>query len=262
MEKVFLSDIDGTLIKTNTPVHPATTAAIRRFMAAGGRFALCTGRAGEAVAALARELETNLPCILLGGALLYDFSTGKVLWKQPMDSGWRDLVRTIYESEPQAGINVCTEAQVFSLRKDKRLLERGVAEDRDAPLRNLDEIKGEAFKILVTHEELSAFDRIKERLVDGSRFHFCAASRHFYEITDAGVSKGSAAKTLLKLCGLGGHALYAAGDGGTDLALRDAANLFFAPETAPAFVRERADFIFPPPAEGGLAAALEKALTL
>lgn len=260
MKKIFLSDIDGTLIKTNHPVHEKTAEAIHRFTEAGGKFSLCTGRGGTAVAPLAQSLSVNLPCIVLGGALIYDFSAQKALWKRPLDTGWRELVSTIYEHEPEAGINVYTETEIFSIRKDSRLRNRGVAEDRDAPLRRLDEIQEDVFKLLITHEELPAFGRIAENHVDASRFHFCAASRHFHEITDVQVNKGRAARVLLEMTGLEAYKLYAAGDGGTDLRLKEAASFFYVPETAQQSVKDEADFLFPPPGEGGLALALEHAM--
>lgn len=262
MKKVFLSDIDGTLIKTNTPVHKNTAAAINDFTLRGGRFSLCTGRAAGAVYPIVKSINVNLPCILLGGALIYDFSKQTAIWKQPLSYEWRSLVAAIYENEPLSGITLCTETQTLALRKDKRLLEHGVAEDRDAPVCALDDIKGEVFKILITHEDVAAFARIAESYVDSSIFHFCAASRHFYEITDINVNKGTAAKKLLELCGLSDYSLYAAGDGGTDLRMKDAADFFFVPETAQQYVKDAADFIFPPPADGGLALAIEKAMTL
>lgn len=260
MKKVFLSDIDGTLIKTNNPVHENVVAAIKDFTAQGGRFSLCTGRAASAVYPIAKSVDVNLPCILLGGALIYDFSTQSTIWKQPLRPEWRKLVTAIYENEPLSGITVCTDTQILSLRKDKRLLEHGVAEDRDAPTCGLNDINGEVFKILITHEDIAAFARIAERYVDSSIFHFCPASRHFYEITDINVNKGFAAKKLLEVCGLSDYLLYAAGDGGTDLLLKDAADFFFVPETAQQHVKNNADFIFPPPSDGGLALAIEKVM--
>lgn len=213
------------------------------------------------MAPLARSLPVNLPCIVLGGALIYDFSAQRALWKRPLSTGWRELVSAIYEHEPEAGINVYTETEIFSIRKDSRLLNRGVAEDRDAPLRRLNEIQEDVFKLLITHEELPAFGRIAENHVDSSLFHFCAASRHFYEITDVHVNKGHAAKTLLEMTGLNkDYKIYAAGDGGTDLRLKEAAGFFYVPETAQQSVKNQADFLFPPPGEGGLALALEHAM--
>ncbi len=74
------------------------------------------------------------------------------------------------------------------------------------------------------------------------------------------VNKGRAARKFLELSGLSDATLYAAGDGATDLALRESANFFFAPEMAQPFVKERADFIFPSPSDGGLALALKMAI--
>jgi len=259
MKKVFLSDIDGTLVKTNHPVPEKTLRAIRRFTEAGGKFALCTGRGPASVSALALSLPVNLPCIVLGGALIYDFSGEKALWKRPLASGWRDLVSAIYEHEPQAGITVFTETGIFSIRKDSRLLSRAVNEEKEAPLCSPDDIREDVYKLLITHEEIPAFERIAENYVDPSRFHFCAASRHFYEITDAQVNKGRAARLLMELSGLEDSMLYAAGDGGTDLRLKEAAGFFYVPETAQQFVKDQADLIIPAPAEGGLALALAHA---
>lgn len=262
MKKVFFSDIDGTLLKTNTPLHQNAAAAIRNFMALGGAFSLCTGRAAQAAEPLAKALEINLPCIVLGGALIYDFSAGRTLWEQPLHQSWRKLVQAVYENEPQVGITVYTKKQILSLRKDSRILARGVAEDKNAPPCRLGDIDGDIYKILLTAEDTEVFPRIGEKYTDSRIFHLCPASPHFHEITDAAVNKGAAAKKLIELCGLVDSAVYAAGDGGTDLLLKNAASQFFAPETAPQYIKDQADFIFPPPIYGGIAAAIERALTL
>ena len=41
--KLFLSDLDGTLLTSEKKVSPATREALERFVGRGGRFCICTG---------------------------------------------------------------------------------------------------------------------------------------------------------------------------------------------------------------------------
>ena len=45
--KLFLSDLDGTLLTKEKIISPATMQALKDYVNLGNRFAICTGRALE-----------------------------------------------------------------------------------------------------------------------------------------------------------------------------------------------------------------------
>lgn len=257
MHYTFLSDIDGTLLKTNMPLPDAVIRAASTFVSAGGDLSLCTGRAISATLPVARLLPISAPSILCSGSLIYDFEEQKVLYKNPLDASIHTVLTDILHREPAVSITVYTETEIRTIRSNRILQERGVMEDRNAPLCPLSEVEGDIFKILLTAENPETLIALGDVICP--QFEYLYGSKHFYEITAKGVNKGTAMRMLAGLMDKEQNTFFVAGDAETDLAMREYAALFFAPVTAPDEVKRAADHIFPSPIEGGIAQALNKA---
>lgn len=252
-KKLFVSDIDGTLLKTGTAVHPAVLRGIQRFCQAGGQFSLCTGRALPAV----RCLETVLPycsvCILCSGALLYDPQKDTIIESTPLNSTILSSLERILALEPTVSITVSTENGIFRIRDNPCLLQKGVPEDRTAPKATLSQL-APVVKVLFTCEQPETLERLPETYWDPKQFTLHRASTHFYELTAGGVSKGSGIQRLKSITGC--DTVLCAGDAPSDLQMAKEADAFFAPESAMHSVKAHADYIFPAPVQGGLSLAL------
>ena len=256
MKKLFLTDIDGTLIKTGCPVHPEALAAIERFTASGGLFGLCTGRHTVAVRAIAAQLPINAPCILCGGAMLYDFAKDEPIRILPFDDGVFDTVRRIMQELPDVSVTVCTPQAIHNIRTNDMLLRRGVLEDRSAPMARLEDIR-KPLKFLFTHDDPAVLEMLGREYIDPARYVYHAAATHFYEMTPLGVTKGNAAEEVRALYGGSENCLlFTAGDAGSDTAMAPVSDLFFVPQSAPERVRAFADRLIPSPVDGGIAEAI------
>ena len=77
--KMIISDLDGTLIPRGGLISAENKAAIKSFVAEGGRFAIATGRTPEAAAGYVDGLPINAPSIFFNGAMLYDWVRPSVL---------------------------------------------------------------------------------------------------------------------------------------------------------------------------------------
>ena len=75
----LFSDMDGTLLNSGGKVSAANAEAIREFQAAGGRFAVATGRSELITLPCLDGVEPNFPCILFNGAAVYDFGEKRFL---------------------------------------------------------------------------------------------------------------------------------------------------------------------------------------
>ena len=76
----IFSDVDGTLLTRKYQLPDKTRDAIAYFTENGGHFALATGRGINArTKELAQQVGVNSPCILLNGAIIYDFANDEVL---------------------------------------------------------------------------------------------------------------------------------------------------------------------------------------
>lgn len=255
---LFLSDVDGTLLKTREPVPPAVLASIRRWVEAGGWFALSTGRCLRSARRLVEEIPVNAPCILCGGALVYDFSRDQILRTRPLGKETLKKLETILEEYPDVSVTLTTQEDVYNIRLNSRLQNRGVEEDANAPLTALEDIREPVIKALFTEDDPQVLNELRERFFSGEEETFSFASQHFCELTAQGVNKGSAAAFLRGL--YGGCRMYTAGDAMSDVYMAESSDCFFAPVSAPEEVRNRADRLFPPPWEGGITEAFRYAL--
>lgn len=255
---LFLSDVDGTLLKTREPVPPVVLASIRRWMEAGGRFALSTGRCLRSARRLVEEITVNAPCILCGGAMVYDFSRNQLLCARPLGKGTLEKLETVLKEYPGVSVTLTTQEDVYNVRTNSRLKNRGVEEDAGAPLTTLEDIREPIVKVLFTEDDPQVLEELRERFFSGEEETFSFASRHFCELTARGVNKGSAAAFLRGL--YGDCRMYTAGDAMSDVYMAEISDCFFAPVSAPEGVRSWADRLFPPPWEGGITEALRYAL--
>ena len=70
---LLITDMDGTLLGRDFKIPQRNIEAVHRFMDQGGNFAIATGRSKMSGAQYFRQTNPNAPCVLLNGAVLYDF---------------------------------------------------------------------------------------------------------------------------------------------------------------------------------------------
>lgn len=253
-KKLFVSDIDGTLLKTGQAPHPEVIRAIGDFQKEGGLFALCTGRSLPAVQGMIRLLPDCAPCILCSGAVIYDFQEERLLFSQQLDPEIYCSLEAIMKKEPSISVTISADDKIFRIHDNDIFLKRGVYEDRTAPQASLNRVAS-AVKVLFTCDNPWLLEKTVDLYVDPEKFQIHRSSTHFYELTAAGVSKATGIQQLNKL--LGGQRIYSAGDAPSDVVMASVSELFFAPETAMESVCGASGFLFPDPQAGGLAWALD-----
>ena len=122
---LFLSDIDGTLVRGDIGLTPGVIEAAQAFTRAGGLLAVCTGRSPASALPVALELGVNTPCVLYGGAALYDCERRACLWSHPFAPEVRDGIRAVLAQFPGVSVQALTEKEIYVLRRNRRLNERG-----------------------------------------------------------------------------------------------------------------------------------------
>lgn len=78
--KIIFSDFDGTISRSDNTVSEKVKAAVDRYVKAGGKFILATGRLFSAVRPRAQELNLHGEVIVYQGGGIYDIDSGKPLW--------------------------------------------------------------------------------------------------------------------------------------------------------------------------------------
>lgn len=258
---IFFADIDGTLLKSGTPLLPEVKAAARRFTQAGGILTLCTGRAPVSTRWLAAELAITAPSVLFSGSVLFDFPANRAVHTIALPGGTLEKLPEIFAAFPGASVQAYTLERAYMLRETPMLRERGIREELEDRVTPLSAVEGEVLKLVLSDPEPDNLHRCRDRFFD-DRYHFAFSSRRFAEVVAAGSGKGEGATEVAGRLGVPMERTFIAGDAMTDAAAFPMCGYAFAPENAPEAVRELADEVIPPCDAAGMAAAFDRAIAM
>ncbi len=74
---LLVSDLDGTLLRSDGTLGLRTIQVVNRFVELGGQFTVATARSFTSAAAVTKELMLTLPVITYGGAIVVDPRSGQ-----------------------------------------------------------------------------------------------------------------------------------------------------------------------------------------
>ncbi|MBQ8375123.1 MAG: HAD hydrolase family protein, partial [Clostridia bacterium] len=77
---LIVSDFDGTLVRKDGTISEKNRNAIEKYVAAGGKFAISTGRMPDGILNRARELGLKGMVCCCHGAIILDIESGKVIF--------------------------------------------------------------------------------------------------------------------------------------------------------------------------------------
>ena len=240
-QTVLFSDLDGTLFNSAGKVSPENIAAIERYMAQGGKFAISTGRQPDNARTFWPDPVTNAPSVVLNGAAVYDFNTGEYDHCVYLDRApfWQTIHRLMAEIPPidiqlylLPGIRYITppenaQPQLLMLHRPCSWLTLEEAETMDV------------FKtVMYVPPEWEA--RLRELLApgDGRDYRLVPGTTDvggiitYYELLPTLASKGTAIDALRSHADLRGRTFFAVGDDWHDYEMLRAADIAVAPANA------------------------------
>ena len=119
---LIVSDFDGTLRRTEGGVSEGNARAVRDFLAAGGKFALCTGRMPSSILPYARQLGLKGLVAAYQGAIIQDVESGKILRDHRI--AWQDAADICaYLQNYDYHIHVCDGDDFYVNKDDEALAE-------------------------------------------------------------------------------------------------------------------------------------------
>ena len=241
-QTVLLSDLDGTLFSSSGAVSRENREAIDAYIAAGGMFAIATGREPANALTFIGDLPQNAPAIVVNGCGVYDFARSAyvrcwfldrdrlVPWLRELTAAFPDMELQIYTDR---GICYCTPRETAH----PQLL----AMHSPCTFTTLDALAGASFFKCFLYAPLVREPALMERIRAGEA---AGLFRHVPGTTDVGgpityhemlprnVSKGSAVGFLRELPSIRGRTILAAGDFWNDYELLEAADIAVAPANA------------------------------
>lgn len=236
--ELIASDLDGTLLKDDKTVDRETRDAIHRYIAAGGKFCICTGRMLPSVEKIAADLGVGGIATSYAGALVSNLDTGEILYENSLSAAdaaeiadfvERDRVHLQFYTGRKYYVNCDNEMLAHyetSCRvKAERVLNRSMA--------SLIREKNERVnKLLIVVEDSERHGQLLEKYLAkfGERFWVTRSTPRYIEILSKTCNKGTALKFMAEYYHIPIEKTIAAGDQLNDEEMLNAAGIGFCME--------------------------------
>ncbi len=220
MIKMFVTDIDGTLLPAGKEVSVANVAAVHEMIRAGVTVILATGRMHSAAIPIANQLGVSVPIISYNGALIKS-SAGEILHTHYMDAefvlklidffqerGWHIQSYSgdvLYVPERNAGVDF------YESSINVKAVEVGWNGLREHS-KDVPKLLSVSLNSDDTDVKLSAAEKIF-----GGQIEITRSAPQFAEFMSLGVSKASAIKIFADKLGIANDEILAIGDSDNDL---------------------------------------------
>ena len=257
--KLFVSDLDGTMLPDGNVVSPENIAAVRRAADAGVVVTIATGRMFEAALPVAEALGLDVPIISYNGGLIKSPS-GRVYEEHTVDPALaHDLIafcqeRGWYIQSYSGGVlryvEPCDESRFYE--NSQKVAGKAVGWDGLFAY-----TAGNCKLLLVTKELPVTLTRAEAVLAAfGAQVDVTRSADNLIEIVPKGISKASALKSLAEKLGFSIEETMAIGDAYNDLPMLQAAGKSIAMGNAFPEIKEVTDYETLSCEENGLAAAI------
>ena len=270
-QTALFSDLDGTLFNSSGKVSPENRRAIENYIAAGGCFALSTGRTPVNVRLLVGDLPVNAPSIVLNGSGVYDFARERMEWALHLDGAKLfPLLRWALKELPGLDLQVYTDDGIFYCTPEESAHPGFLAMHRPCSFVSLDSLEDrEIIKVLLLPREAD-LDRLGRRLEEegeswmngkpGAVYMEGSGVIRFFELMPPGATKGAALRRLRSHPALAGRTLLGIGDYWNDYELLREADIAVAPANAPAEIQALCRYVTVSNDDHAIRAVLEELL--
>lgn len=247
---LIVSDFDGTLVNEDGTISEKNKTAIAAYVAAGGKFAISTGRMPSGILSSAKELGLKGAVSCCQGAIIMDIESEKVL-----SEGRIPLETTIKICQKMEEMNLhfhLYDLWDFYVNMDDEALkmyEKAVKSKgnvvKEMPLSEFAKEKGLcSYKILaMVHPKDN--QKVLEALAQ-ENFEGCEVTKsaeYLVEVVNKNYSKGTAVEFLAKHFGVPLEKTIAVGDQWNDLPMIEKAGLGIAVQNADGCLKEKAGYI-------------------
>jgi len=257
---IICFDFDGTLVNHQGEMHPMDKEILQRDDPPA-YFITATGRSLEAVHStfikhgLFEGVPFPFPSITLNGGQVSD-AGGKSIAYFSFDIETQHKVIELTEGFPSVTFLLLDQFNVYLVDPDETGMRRAGKYEM-YPIPYAPQLKDLSFcKLMCLSDEHDSLLKIAESASD-FQVESAFSMQTIFELTPLGVNKGSSLSYLLNVLKLEGVPLYAAGDGGNDLAMLNLADVSFTAETSPEYIRQAVDHVIDIEHEGLLTPILK-----
>lgn len=254
---LFVSDVDGTLLKPDQTVSEANRRAIEYFISEGGCFTAATGRMVDEVRSIYNQVMINAPFILHNGSKVYDFARQKTVWEKFIEEERKECLRRFHDEVRECGIEIYSGETAYIYRSCGET-QRFFNSPHSVVYKMPDSVWEEPWqKVLIIGDDKEMLDRCESIYRTEYDSGNCVRNGPKYlGVAAAGVSKAAGMKIIAEK--LACKTLISIGDSENDIEMLKNADISFAVENAEYAAKSAAKYGAPHFEKDAVAYAVKK----
>lgn len=259
--KLFVSDIDGTLLASGKNISAKNIEAVKKMVDAGIIVTLGTGRMYRATLPIAQSLGVNVPLITYNGALIKSVD-GEVFYENPLPPEIVPEITDFFEKNGWYVQNYSNDELFFPVYNEYAKFYENNQKVHGQVI-GWDEMKkktAHVCKMLGISSSLEETEKISAAVQKefGDKILITRSTEIFNEIICPGISKAAAIKILADKLGIKISEVMAIGDSNNDLPMLKAAGKSVAMGNASDEIKSVCDYTTDICENDGFAAAVYK----
>lgn len=257
---LFVTDLDGTLVKDDKTISKKNIEAIEYFKREGGTFTFLTGRLPGGAQRVYEWIKPNAPCGCINGGGIYDYEAREFLWSVELDRAALELVEYVDANIPSMGIEVNLHEKIYFCKKNASTENHRKNENYPDLSCHYRDVEEPIAKILFADEDEENILKLMKMLAEhpvSAQFDFIRSHKEYYEILPKGVSKGKLVTKLAEILGIDIKKTIAAGDNDNDITMLKAAGIGVAVANASDAAKAAADYVTVSNEEDAIAKIIE-----
>ncbi len=256
MKRLYISDLDGTLLRSDLSISDECSQTINDCIADGAFFTFATARTAASAVKITESININVPCILMNGVSVYDISQKKYVKNEYMPPEKSALVAKLLDNLGQAAFmykisedKLSCEYNKLDLPEQQEFYQR--RRDRyDKPFTRIESFSDSCNKDVVYFTMLDCFERlepISEEIdaLGGLKYELYkdiySENVWYLEVFSENASKYNGVRFLRENYGF--DEIVCFGDNLNDIPMFRASDIRVAVENAKDEVKLQADFI-------------------
>ena len=250
MAEILFTDMDGTLLLNDSSLSAEMKAALDRFISAGHRLVLSSGRSPDSILRVTKREGLSFPGMLISahnGSLIYDCDSGAILWEKAVP--WH-IAGEIIQAADRRGIHIhtFTDHEIVCRQEDAELCQYRIRSPLPVILTPdlLSALTKPPCKLLAIHlSDKSILEGLKAEVEasQGGRITVQFSNDQYLEFFHPEAGKGNALRQVCRYLNIPIEESVAAGDAPNDISMLQAAGIGVAMANAAPEVKAAAGFI-------------------
>lgn len=248
MYKLIATDMDGTLLTSNSEVSIQNEKAIISAQEKGIKFVLASGRPVEAMKKYSNQLKMDKYegyIVAFNGAQIVDCKTKETIFSEPLSN---EDIEYIYNRSKELGVTLITyidEYIYMSELNEYADIEISVTGMKALKINGINDILDKQimkFMFVDTPENISKYLEVMKKEV-GGKYFLAISNPHFLEIANIKASKGNSLKALCKILDIDLKNIITCGDSYNDVDMLKLEGLSVAAKNAPEDIKKICNYV-------------------